>query len=310
MEKLAIEEDFFIKLASKFKRETKFSDIIWTMCSSMGSFQNIFLEYCFDEKITIAGEMKREHKKEDSIPDFYFLDINNNEFIIENKIYNHGDHFDQYKSAFPDAKRAFIANYFEPEHIGWKVKTWKNFILYLEQRIEEFETERIGFIKGFIGYLKSLTNFSGVTSMNLSNLSSLYSFYNTVNEVVSECQLVKLENHNVPKAINCTYFGKQFYYSNSEQQKVYIWFGVFLPEPSVFISFPAYKNDAKLPKRERDILEKLTQGKYFECVDPDEGDFFIHLKDEYFKKLCSKNDIQEQKGVLKNFLEEILLLIK
>jgi hypothetical protein len=119
-----------------------------------------------------------------------------------------------------------------------------------------------------------------------------------------------LEDHNVPKAINCTYFGKQFYYSNIEQQNVYIWFGLFLPEPGVYISFPSYKNDAWLPKRERDILEKLTQGKYFDFVDPEEGNLYIHLKDEYFEKLCSKNDIQEQKSILKNFLEEIILLIK
>jgi hypothetical protein len=307
---MAFENDFFLRLSERFRVEPKFSDIIWVICSSNEHFQNIFLQYCFDTNVSVSGDMVREYEREDSIPDFYFQDINNDEYIIENKINDHGDHFEQYKNTFPNSKRAFIANYYEPDHDGWKVKTWKDFISVLENRKDEFPEKEIDFFNGFICYLKSINNISEAKTMDLSNIASLDSFYITLNQIVSECRLVKLNDYNIPTAFNRYYYGKYFSYENGKNKNVYIWLGLYLyGESGIYIKFQSYQNDGWLPKKERNIIENLKEGVYFDTIEIDEGNLYIHLKDEYFEKLCSKIDINEQKDILKSFLEEIISLI-
>jgi hypothetical protein len=43
----------------------------------------------------------------------------------------------------------------------------------------------------------------------------------------------------------------------------------------------------------------------------EENSFFIRLKDEYFNKLCGEEkDVNIQKDIIKNFLREILNILK
>jgi hypothetical protein len=310
---MAIENDFFNKLASRFWKETKLSDMIWAMCCSNIKFQNIFLEYCFEEKISVFGEMIREYSRGDSIPDFYFLDIYENKYIIENKIGDRKEHFGQYIKSFPEAKRAFIANYFEPDHDGWKVKKWNGFIKHLEGKVNEFQEHEKNFVNGFICYLKSVLNYMEAKSMDLSNISSLTSFFIVLEEVFSECEQVKFSKYG-PYS-DALHYGIYFSYSNERQKNVFIGLGLFFPEQSgVYIRFNAYQDDNWLPEEERRIIEKLiekpTEGKYFDNVTIKSGSVYIHLKDEYFEKLCSKNDIMEQKSIIKGFFEEIVAILK
>jgi len=71
---MEILDRFFETLAQKFNKETKLSDIIWTMCSSSKIFQNIFLEFCFGKNISVDGEIEREYVSNGSKPDFYFIE--------------------------------------------------------------------------------------------------------------------------------------------------------------------------------------------------------------------------------------------
>ena len=159
-------EKFFMNAVSRFYTESAFSDMVWIMCNTIKVFQELFIEYCFDEKI-FTNEIIREYSRADSQPDFYFKDMNDQEYIIENKINDHGEHFEQYKVAFPSAKRAFIANYKLPNCDGWKIKTWRGFLKFLQKNIDlreiEFDqfpeditlTEYEG-ILGFISYIKAI----------------------------------------------------------------------------------------------------------------------------------------------------------
>ena len=282
------------------------------MSTSINCFQKIFLEYCFDEEIDVSGEMEREYIKGDSIPDFYFIDKNYQEYIIENKLYDRGDHFEQYKIAFPNAKRTFIANYVESEHDGWKIKTWKEFVPFLEKKLSIIETDedRV-FLNGFTSYLKSVINYLEAKNMDLSNLSSLNNFYIVINEIFSESKTIEFIDYNISSAFNSEYYGKYAYFLNNKKQNVIIWLGLYIPDDSgVYIKFQKYQDNAWLPKRERSIIENIKEGKYFDQVSIEGGNVYIHLREEYFQILCSKNDIKEQKEILKCFLDEIILLLK
>jgi hypothetical protein len=303
-------DTFFENLALKFRKEPKFSDLIWIMCSTSDLFQNFFLEFCFEKKISLNGDLVREYNQNGSIPDFYFVYINDNEYIIENKIYDRGDHFEQYLKEFSNADRAFIANYIEREHNGWYIKTWKDFINSLESYLENHktDTEEIVILKSFLLYLKSITHYWEAETMNFSFLSSLSSFYGIVSELIEE---LGLQNYNIPSAVNNEYYGQYFYYSKKNGENVYIWLGLYIPEDSgVYIIFRDFENESWLPKEEQSKIINLTSGKYYDDAYEEDRKFYIHLKDEYYRKLCENIDVKIQKDILKQFLEEIIGILK
>jgi len=308
---MKILDSFFETLAQKFYKETKLSDIIWTMCSTSIIFQDIFLEYCFDKKISVDGQIKREHYKNGSKPDFYFTDINGGEYLIENKINDRGDHFEQYANEFPNATKSFIANYKEQpdQHKYWHIKNWKEFIRFLEEKItKNIKSEEIDLIQSFILYLRSLIYYWEAKTMNFTNLSSLDSFYKIISELIEQ---KGLQDYNIPSAITSTRYGKYFYYTNKDGKNVYIWLGLYLPEESgVYIYFTKYQDESWLPITEQNKIKNIKSGKYFDFTDVEYGDFFIHLKDEYYKKLCENIDVNEQKEILNNFLTEILDILE
>jgi hypothetical protein len=294
---MEILDRFFQELSVRFNKETKLSDIIWTMCSTSEMFMNIFLEFCFNKNISVEGEIIREYFKNGSIPDFYFKDKDGHEYIIENKIYDHGDHFSQYINEFPNAARAFIANYIEPEHKGWFIKYWKDFIKYLENKlnVNKSNSEEFDLIQSFVLYLKSITFYLEAKTMNFSNLSSLSSFYGIISELIEQ---MGLQEYNVSSAINANYYGKYFFYTKSNGENVYIWLGLYIPEDSgVYIKFQSFQNESWLPKTEQYKLKNLTEGKYYDEISEEDGNFYIHLKEEYYEKLCKNIDVNEQKEI-------------
>jgi hypothetical protein len=308
---MEILDRFFEALAMKFCKEQKLSDLIWTMCSTNELFRNIFLEFCFEKNVCVEGEIIREFNKNGSIPDFYFKDINGDEYIIENKIYDHGDHFEQYINEFPTATRAFIANYTEGQHKGWFIKNWKDFIKHLENKIstKNSNIEEFELIQSFVLYLKSVTYYQEAKTMNFSNLSSLRYFYDIISELIEQ---MGFQNYNVPSAINSDYYGKHFYYPNKNEENVYIWLGLFIPEPSgVYIEFRKFEDENWCPKTEQNKIKKLTSGKYYDNTSIEDHGLYIHLKDEYYEKLCDNNiNVNVQKDIIKCFLVEILDILK
>jgi hypothetical protein len=179
------------------------------------------------------------------------------------------------------------------------------------KKLNEIPDTEHSFIRGYIDYLKSVTYYWEAKNMNLSNISSLYTFSKLVLEIVSEFQTVKFTDRKKFSAFDNCYHGKDFYYLNNDQKPVHIWYGLFLPESGsgVLLAFP-FRGRDKLPPKELEIIQALASkgGKYFdpESYEEEEGDIFIRLKDECFEELCSGAAIEEQKGILKGFLEEII----
>jgi hypothetical protein len=311
---MKLQDRFFEALAQRLRKEPKLSDIVWTMCLVSGLFRHIFLEYCFEKPISVSGDIQREFPRNSSQPDFYFVDINENEYIIENKIYDRQQHFEQYILDFPKAERAFIANYIEGEHKGWFIKTWKDFIKHLENNIadKENKTEEVDLIYSFILYLKSVTNYEEAKTMDFSNVSSLRDFYTIISELIEQNGFK--ECNNLTTAMSRDYYGKYFYYTNKEGKNVYIWMGLYIPEQSaIYINFRDFEQESWLPESERNKIKGIEgkTGNYYDEAYVEENDFFVRLKDEYFNKLCGEEkDVNIQKDIIKNFLIEILGILK
>jgi len=216
------------------------------------------------------------------------------------------------KEAFPNAKRAFIANYNETKHDGWKIKTWENFIDYLEKK-----DDNDPLIIGYIKYLKKLMGYLEVKDMDLNNVKSLPDFYNILEKVIKENDYngKKLFFNNSIKSIDQYRFGRSVYYEKNGKT-INFWIGLHYCDdndkvPYLSIEFNVGDNDS-VPKKEAEIIKKLpNKSKYF-YLGIYEGIAYFELGDEGWEILFSekpeseKPELEKQKEVIRNFLGEIL----
>ncbi len=127
---------FFENLSWRIKNENGLSDITWAFCESSEEFRNIFLTFFFGEddyKWNKGVNFQREYSRAGSRPDFYF-ENNDIEYIIEVKINDRNQHFEQYNKpdTFASVRKGYITNYEIANHTEYSLKTWENFITYLE----------------------------------------------------------------------------------------------------------------------------------------------------------------------------------
>ena len=294
--------DFFLALAERNHNENDLSDMMYALCNADENFRRFFLNFCFDEEID-TFDLTREYQKESARPDFYFHDLENQERLIEVKIYDRNQHFEQYEKVFPSAKYAFIANYTHEKIKGWNVKTWKDFFSALEQS----PLRNSALIAGYLHYLKSLTNTKEFSKMNLNTCKSLPDFLENLKS------LFKLDfgfdEYNSLKSCNELYYGQFF-----RKQDLYLWAGLYLPEGNIYIGFK--DSDGWVPKPLRNRIEKIinskTQRELFGTAKDSNGNY----GDFWFR--MEKSDILfddnatavSQKKALKDFILEVSTVIK
>lgn len=300
----------FEKMSERLNNENDLSDMTWAFMSVIPSFQDLFLEYCFDEKIRILDETIREYPVPGCRPDFYFQDINKNEYLIEVKIYDTGMHFDQYKNneQLSKCKKSFIANYYWQDEDGWKIKTWKGFLKYLESNIKEITDEDDKkLISGYMLYLKNVINYTEARAMDISNLDSIYNFYLAITEVVCNYKKVKLYEYNNSKPCTFEKYGKFVYFETGKDEYLYLWLGLYFSDTvGVYLEFE-YNNKYWVPERYSKKLQNIKDGTYYEKPTTNGQYLWIKLRDEYFNKLCDKSiNINEQKDVIRLFLDEVI----
>jgi len=306
-----IENTFFSYLSERLRNETHLSDITWALCSTSELFKQLFLEYCFDEKIENIVTFEREYFRGNCRLDFFIEDSFKQEYLIEVKIYDLNDHIKQYNKTFPKAKKSFISNYTIKATNGWKIKTWKEFYLKIEKELCNFSNNEKKIICNYLTYLKSVLNFVEVKPMDLSNISSLVDFYETLKQLEDECKVVKLNEYKSSRnAIDSESYGIYFWYEIRKNVNFIFWIGLYLPENKMYI-YVEYKKE-RCPEREAKILKELKTGKYHDKAFNEGPDtpIWIPLKNKYYKQLCEKIDIKTQKNIIKSFLEEILLKLK
>ena len=149
---------FFESMAERLTNENDLSDITYALCKTDNDFRKFFLEYCFEEAVD-TDNLIREYADEGSRPDFYFIGRDNNEYLIEVKIYDRNQHFDQYNNQFPNAKYAYISNYIlndedlcEADKRAlplWKLKTWFDYY----KKLSESAIKDKDLVVGYLSYL-------------------------------------------------------------------------------------------------------------------------------------------------------------
>lgn len=176
--------DFFATLSERFSKENDLSDVTYTMCMASDFFKERFIHFFFPDVDISHIYIEREKAQDDSRPDFY-LESGDDIYLIECKIYDKNQHFEQYISRFHISPKqlGYITNYKLLKQ-GFETKTWAEFKRYLEKEVIPENEEDL--INGYIEYLTRVCSITNITSkMTLSGMNSLYTFYTSLSDVVS-----------------------------------------------------------------------------------------------------------------------------
>ena len=100
---MAVElNSFFKAIAERLHKENALSDITYALCQSDKAFLQFFLDFFFGEgKINVNSdkvELKREYSVIEGRPDFAIMVNGRCTHLIEVKIGDRNQHFDQYKN--------------------------------------------------------------------------------------------------------------------------------------------------------------------------------------------------------------------
>lgn len=280
------------------RNENDLSDVTYALCNSNKDFQNLFLNFCFDETID-TDDITREFAVADSRPDFYFHDNKTKkECVLEVKIYDRNQHFEQYEKQFPNAKYAFIANYQFENIEKWKIKTWKGFYNHLLN--SEIKTDPV--ISGYLRYLKSVTNILEFKKMNLKECSSLPTLLENLKAIL--IQEYNFSEYNSTKSFSMYYYGQFFM-----KKDLYFWIGIYLHDNKLYIGFndSDYWVPEGIRKNITNLINSNIKNNYYlttEAQDGNYGKYWFCLNN--INSLYDENrNLDEQKNTLKDFINSV-----
>ncbi len=311
---------FFENLSERLFNENNLSDITYAMCNTSTVFQDAFLKFFFkDMVISEDVEIGREFTKGDYRVDFHI--INNGEtFLIENKIWNQKQHFEEYDDEFnvPPERFGYIANYPISQEKHYQIRTWEDFYKKLKTLKGDDDIEQ-SLIDGYREYLKKVCNI--IDFERPMNIEGIYSLYELIETLTKLCK--RQEEHftlDYPKSsrifnshVDHHKMGIDFQLDYSKGSGIKTskgWIGIYfdLEQPEICIGF--WDRDG-WGKPICDIIRmagKIKQGNLhsesFEEADAYWFDF-IDDKDtyeEYFNKLS----LDEQTEMLKSFMDGVL----
>ena len=296
-------KSFFESLAERMHNENDLSDMTYALCNANDEFRRCFLSFCFEEEVD-STELFREYQEGLSRPDFFLTDLKGQERLIEVKINDWNQHFEQYQKKFKNAKYAFIANYKYDEVVRWKIKTWEEFIKHIEKKQPKLIEDEI--VKCYLDYLKSITNIRTFQTIDLSQCNSLTLFLNNIKKIFVQeynfgiyCQQKKMYNDK--------WYGQYFV-----KGKLYFWIGLDFTTRTVCIAFVNHGawTPKEILKKMKQIIKDKESFKYCDFIDmsgtsnDSVGNFWFNLKSEFFDALCDKT-FKHQELILKEFIFEV-----
>lgn len=253
-------DKYFMGLGERLTKEPQLSDVTYAVIKSSPAFKKSLLEF-FEFEDNEPLEIFREfYLDEKSHPDFAIL-CENKVFIIELKIYDANDHFEQYSDSikkycekydFEIGGLGYLANYSIEGQYGFKTKTWEEFIDKLEVTVIENEEEN-ELIKGYMKYIRRVCGIMKIDKINLENIKSLYQFNKLVEKIIKSpldndgyhCEL-----YNLSKSFCETYSGYNFHINKNREEKkgLFSWFGIWYGEedPCICISFDKNYNNENM----------------------------------------------------------------
>jgi hypothetical protein len=298
-------DDFFSNLSIRLYKENNLSDITWAVCQADDEFQSLFLSYCFGQENFQSVTLSREYPKESSRPDFYFKH-NDIDHIIEVKIYDQNHHFKQYDKSFPNAKKAFIANYKHEPVKGYVVTDWEGFYKKIESYLQDSQNQHKLLIKGYHQYLKNVINYVRINKMNLANINSIFDFNEAIKKIINTFDPGKCRVYTSSKSHAESFSGQYFEFNINKKTSVRPWFGLHFVHKGVWIIF-----EKELCESVFENLKTVKKGEYHDDPEIDGDVIWFKLKDDLFSKFnLESTTLEKQKEMLKNFFDEVMNYLK
>ena len=314
-----IVSSFFNNLAERQSGENDLSDITWTMCQTLPSFRDVWISFFFKElDCSTVQTIEREVYADDNLGsrvDFYIeSSAEQMPYIIEVKIYDSQQHFGQYDEAFhvnPD-HFGYITNYKLEWEGGYHIRQWKQFYDYLRESTV-FTVEELPLVKAYLEYLKKVCNMGEIIEkVDLEKMRSLYDITRLFKQIVTldsdeyTSVLYKDYSNDASK-----YTALQVkYIHHPEWGTVYPVIGVWFNPPGPRVCAGFFKDGGWGKPVFQYMKSKRTELKTVDtkwCGQPvlDEG-YFFYLSDDALNEFTNASTVDEQRQILKDFLDEVI----
>jgi hypothetical protein len=308
-------EDFLNFLAERQFSENDLSDVTWALCCSSSAFRQLFFGFIFgnDERFGARYDIDREYNVEGSRPDLHFV-VGEREYVLEVKIDDKQDHYEQYSHSFPKATLGFIASY----DVGKRkpfygyVRTWDDFHRKLKTDVAQlqYNDEGKALMNAYLAYLKKVGSIMEINALNLRNVSSLYGFTILVEKIIRTYDPEICQLYAQARGLEPGSSGKYFSLMLSSGKTAYPWFGLWYYEEPHNVCM--YLHDEKgwcdhlcatLNKATK-WEGKLSKAPYY---DADDKAYWFELKDEHMRLLqTDEGSIDAKTGILRSFFGEVI----
>lgn len=285
----------YFSYLSFYGSENKLSDVIASTCNISAKFKKLFLDFFFSGSISdYSSEIEREVSVKNVRFDWYFSS-GNNEYIIENKIFDINDHFNEYPELIDEKRIGFIANY-DVTNIKYTNKhTWEDFYSYLTNKKSNFAEEEQKLIECILVYIKGVCGFMEEKKFSLSNLNDL----GYVVQVFKE--IMKKKGYEINYKSKCSAEDKMGFWGYDNKKRRSCWFGLYF-SANIEDGFSIWGGIY-----DYEIKEKNINLEYTEFIPDDKTDncSWFKLKSGYLSKLIKNKDYKNNYEIIKNFIEEV-----
>lgn len=237
----------------RFHSENDLSDFIWTCCESCEQFKWFFLSFFFNNiDFSRQIDLIREYSKDNCRPDFIILTDGQLTHLIEVKIQDQYDHFEDYINTFPmigKGNRGFIMNYSRNARSlrfsnDYCIHTWEEFLVHLASEIKKSDRDRelSEFYNFCYTYIKQVCNYREAVHMELSHLGSLEALNLTFRKIIANSTEhfltlgIKVNEYRFKAGV-----GYSGFYFRMETPKLpyplYPWFGIMYQKQEISVMF-------------------------------------------------------------------------
>jgi hypothetical protein len=298
---------FFQQLANYYL-ENNLSDITLYICNCSKLFRVLFINSIFpilhESDINKIINIEREFTSEDGEAriDFKF-EIDNQIYLIENKIYDRDYHFSQYLKSYKNSIIGFIANYnvIVIDIYEFKV-TWNEVYNKLQNALHEMAiSEERSLLSGYAEYLKKVCCIMDRRDFSPSKSSDINYLNNIFDELIKKYSNSELGVNN--KAKGCMdYRSGKYFYSCKDNSKNF-WVGIYTTD---------YSNNIIIEFLNAEFsLFNPVNGKYYKKPYLEENSVWFELKDIFLLTLNDSNvHFIEKHKIIEEYFNEVIKLIE
>lgn len=304
-------------LAQRFGKENDLSDITWAMCQASPAFKELWIHFFFPDLDLLTVESIEREIPDDSgngsRVDFLINIENQKPYLVEVKIWDQKHHFGQYEKAYGiDKERlGYITNYPYRQE-GYQVKQWNEFYRHLVDANGIPEEER-SLICAYCEYLRNVCGIVMIDGIiDIEKMSSLYDLTLVFHELANG-QTDVYETHRYRKDFSydhCKYTCLIAKYCDihewgTQYPVIGIWYN---NKPRIAAGYYEARDWCKsicdFMSANRSSFNEVPRT-YCSKPKTDSG-YFFYLSDEYLERFKNASSSEEQKVILRNFLDEVL----